>query len=142
MITKEDYVSLETAKMLKEKGYNEATTGFYSNIRGLCIGTAGLYNSIKNSFEFVSYDFRVLSETRISAPTLYEAQKWIFSKNNIFIEVSPIIPKDEQDDLEIFTVSLYYKYGINWKLAGYGNKYISYQQALNAGIQEAINLIK
>lgn len=40
MFTSGDYVSLETAKLLKEKGFDESTAGFYGGERGLCIGSS------------------------------------------------------------------------------------------------------
>lgn len=77
MFAKEDYVSYETAKILKEKGFDELTSGFYGSNRGLCSGTSLLYNSINKEVNFVDDSFRVVFESCIAAPTLYEAQKWL-----------------------------------------------------------------
>ena len=60
----EDYVSFETAKLLKEKGFNELTTKAYPYFEG----------------KDYKYD--------ISCPTLQMAMKWMREVHNIFIEVS------------------------------------------------------
>lgn len=71
MIT-EDYVSFETAKLLKEKGFNEAT--FYDyNERGI------------RWFEEVLVNHN--SQGGIACPTLQMAMKWLREVHNIHIEV-------------------------------------------------------
>ena len=60
---KEDYVSFETAKLLKEKGFNERCLKEYYNGGVLSdITIEAKYNTIDN---------------QISAPTLQMAQKWL-----------------------------------------------------------------
>ena len=73
MIT-EDYVSFETAKLLKEKGFNEP-----------CIAT---YNSVTKNFEVeeVYQDWTTRWKAYISAPTLQMAMKWLREVHNISIE--------------------------------------------------------
>lgn len=63
MIT-EDFVSFETAKLLKEKGFNELTTKAYPYFEG------------KN----YKYD--------ISCPTLQMTMKWLREKHNLFIQIT------------------------------------------------------
>ena len=69
MIT-EDYVSFETAKLLKEKGFDEYTFGYYSN--------DGLIGFME-------------VETRVSVgyqrPTLQMAMKWLREVHNIHINL-------------------------------------------------------
>lgn len=84
-MNKEDYVSLEVAKLLKEKGYpQEYNVGvlcrlqnkanpYYENIR--TITQADLENT-----------WCIFNEVY---PTLYEAQKWLREQNNIYITVFP-----------------------------------------------------
>lgn len=70
----EDYVSFETAKLLKEKGFDE---------RGLCVYT------VDNKELIVFGDWvenSCLLPHLIAAPTLQMAMKWLRVKYNIHIE--------------------------------------------------------
>ena len=69
MIT-EDYVSFETAKLLKEKGFDEYTFSCYSN-DGL-IGFMEVETRISDGYQ---------------RPTLQMAMKWLRENYNIHIEV-------------------------------------------------------
>lgn len=90
MIT-EDYVSFETAKLLKEKGFDEYC-GYYTSdgeYCGYCV-----YNHKGKSF--------------ISAPTLQMAMKWLREVHNIAIEtewehlwyayIKPMTSKPSEED--------------------------------------------
>ena len=72
MIT-EDFVSFETAKLLKEKGFDERTILSYDK-----------YGRMKNALcpFFVDVD--------IAMPTLQMAMKWLREVYNIIIDVSPL----------------------------------------------------
>lgn len=73
MIT-EDYVSFETAKLLKEKGFKGQGEHFYED------------NKITN---YINYWSRITPKQRyeaIEAPTLQMAMKWLRTKN-IFIDI-------------------------------------------------------
>ena len=72
MIT-EDYVSFETAKLLKEKGFDEYCYGYYYEPNHLRHSTFDITNS---ELESESY----------SAPTLQMAMKWLREVHNIAIE--------------------------------------------------------
>lgn len=74
MIT-EDYVSFETAKLLKEKGFNEPCLMCYTYEEKL--GNYGHYESCKNSDVF-----------SLTAPTLQMAMKWLRKEKNWYIQVS------------------------------------------------------
>ena len=72
MIT-EDYVGFETAKLLKEKGFDEATHGYYP-----IVGKA------KESFhKGAMYRWNYFSDRGIAAPTLQMATKWLRENFNI-----------------------------------------------------------
>jgi hypothetical protein len=71
----EDYVSFETAKLLKEKGFKGEGEHFYED------------NKITN---FANYWYRITSEQKykaIEAPTLQMAMKWLRDVHNICISV-------------------------------------------------------
>ena len=69
MIT-EDYVSFETAKLLKEKGFDAPTRDYYDS-EGILESTAGYYPN--------------RSDNTYSAPTLQMATKWLQEALNILV---------------------------------------------------------
>lgn len=75
MVT-EDYVSFEVAKLLKERGFNEATHGFYHNDYNgmLLVSNSSNHNGSINS---------------VAAPTLQMAMKWLREVHKIHITVYP-----------------------------------------------------
>ena len=78
----EDYVSFETAKLLKEKGFDEPCECFYdteNNDPSIVNGWMVISNSELEKREFVCY----------SAPTLQMAIKWLRENHKIQIVVSP-----------------------------------------------------
>lgn len=70
---KEDYVSFETAKLLKDKGFDEPTIGTY-NIES------------KNPILIERPIRAIHCEAIISAPTLQMAMKWLREGHNLFID--------------------------------------------------------
>ena len=80
MIT-EDYVSFETAKLLKEKGFNEPCECFYDtehNDISIVNGWMDTSNSLLEEREFLCY----------SAPTLQMAMKWLREVHSLWCEIS------------------------------------------------------
>ena len=85
MIT-EDYVSFETAKLLKEKGFNETCRAFWKVWNGetnLC------HCNSSHTFEYchnsMLEQYNDAEETNIAAPTLQMAMKWLRKEHEIFI---------------------------------------------------------
>lgn len=121
MIT-EDYVSFETAKLLKEKGFNPLESRMYYSI------TTG-----KKTTELLT--------SLIACPTLQMTMKWLREAHNICITMYPVkgkgyeaVPYDIKDDAEIILQS----FGI------YGGRIFrdSYEQACEAAIKYCLeNLI-
>lgn len=70
----EDFVSFETAKLLKEKGFDEPTIGTYYKDGTFEHLTINRWNS-----KFV---------TPISAPTLQMAMKWLREVHKIYIDIN------------------------------------------------------
>ena len=77
MIT-EDYVSFQTAKLLKEKGFDEPCQFLYFSKYKQDGDFVGNFNAKKNS---------EINEASYSAPTLQVARKWIKEKYKRHIEV-------------------------------------------------------
>lgn len=83
---KEDYVSFEVAKLLKEKGFNELCSRYYNSqfdemrtVGDICMMN---WNSISINDEFYY----------ISIPTHQVAIKWLREKYNIYICIQPDFP--------------------------------------------------
>lgn len=125
MIT-EDYVSFETAKLLKEKGFNE---------RGLCVYTV-------NSKELITFGDWVenscLLSHLIAAPTLQMAIKWLREEKGIAIVpiLSSILDsKKFLWDVKIIIANTNESYSQGWI-------YENYENAVEAAIKYClINLI-
>ena len=79
MIT-EDYVSFETAKLLKEKGFDCECRAYYTN--SVVIGEE-LHLSRNEP-----YDYNNGIYPSYSAPTLQVAMKWLRETHNIYIAVN------------------------------------------------------
>lgn len=127
-MSKEDYVSLEVANILKEKGYKELCTGCYRNDKFMNI------NSFNDADKFGG-DF-------YAAPLLYEAQKWLRETHDIHIVVSPHYSR-KYDVIEYeYRIATYFdlleKRGNRIKSKEY---YEKYEQCLNDAILEALKLI-
>lgn len=72
---KEDYVSFETAKLLKEKGFSEVE----------CQNSPHFAYNMDGQFSGPSWD------TKYNAPTLQMAMKWLREVHNIHIVIKIVI---------------------------------------------------
>ena len=125
----EDFVSFETAKLLKEKGFDEPCEGFYVN-SGVLSHT--LSNAINSKWDEEKYTIGY-----ISAPTLQMAMKWLREVHNISIE--PLVDFGSGDEYW-WTADVGYikKDGLIDELCGYN----SYEEACEAAIKYCLeNLI-
>lgn len=128
MFTKEDYVSLEVAKLLKEKGFDEPCETEMNIYLGTWVYCDYDHVGVRNSN---------LPTNKASYPTLYEAQKWIRDKHNVNIVVEPEI--DENTDKKIgYCFDLY----TDFPSVAYSGVYKTYEEALNAGILESLKLLE
>lgn len=130
---REDYVSLEVAKLLKEKGFDECCGAYYhcnwdEMTEEECFEVA-LIHVFRNSN----------NRYRIGAPTLYEAQKWL--RNNHGIAVNTYN--------RVSTKGISWSYEFNKietckSIIDRNSSFIgfdTYEEALNEGILEALKLI-
>ena len=83
----EDYVSFETAKLLKDKGFDEATNGYYNAQYDQIRTVSDMFLWHWNNEEFMK---RVSMDGAIAIPTLQMAMKWLREVHDILI----IINKD------------------------------------------------
>lgn len=121
-MNKEDYVSLEVAKLLEEKGCNLSSDRCYIGGR------------------FTESDFiEDCDDVYYSAPTLYEAQKWLREKYHIAVNIYNVLS----------TNGVAWKWEINniekcKSVIDRSESFIgfdTYEEALNAGILEALKTI-
>lgn len=118
----EELVTLKTAKLLKEKGFNEYCKNVISD-KGLMMET--IFRTSKD-----------LPKAFYSRPMQSIAQKWLRETKNLHIEIS-------------YMYGNYWIYDIltipNHDLVGLYNRpiihYNTYEEALEAGLQEALKLI-
>lgn len=85
MIT-EDYVSFETAKLLKEKGFDEATNRYYNAQYDQIRTVSDTFMWHWNDEDFME---RVLMKGAIAVPTIQMAMKWLREEKGI--AVIPVI---------------------------------------------------
>lgn len=118
MIT-EDYVSFETAKLLKEKGFDESLHYVYQpNTK------TPIYVTTPKNFNG--------GENRYSAPTLQMAMKWLREVHKIFIRVI-------QSHIEYCACEIYYGI-VNYY--NFRESFASYEEACEAAIKYCLeNLI-
>lgn len=131
-MNKGDYISLEVAKLLKEKGYDEPCLTAYDKA-----GNIGSQYTVINWNK--EYDWA------ISRPTLYEAQKWLREKYNCYVQVTHEAYKTGVNNL---VQVLFYEPNdddcwSNESTGMYGDnaEFKTYEEALNFGILEALKRI-
>ena len=141
----EDYVSFETAKLLKEKGFDgschryyrydkEDTDGngkmfmFASDLNGFCCVTNSLLN-----------DYGEKHEETVLAPTFQMAIKWLRKEHKLCVVSIPVVTDDDGDG------GCLWNYVISRKLNPLyesGSLYESPETALNDAIKYCLqNLI-
>jgi hypothetical protein len=123
----EEFITLETAKLLKEKGFKEDVFTFYE---AECVeGDLELFES----YEVENFNTR---PDRFSAPPQSIAQKWLREIKGLHIEISYLY--GDYWYYDILTIP-------NHDLVGLSDRplvhYKSYEEAMEAGILEALKLI-
>ena len=129
MIT-EDYVSFETAKLLKEKGFDENCSRSYVKDK------LAVSQGFNNSYYTTMYSDD--SYRPISAPTLQMAMKWLREVHNLYINIWAD-PKDfENNNFDIIFRAHVYDGTSN-----YGTyEFSTYEEASEAAIKYCLeNLI-
>ncbi len=128
IVMTEELVTLETAKMLKEKGFVWE-----------CERTISCDKIIRrwNHPQYISCCTEIDGElVEFLCPTLYVAQKWLRETKNLHIEISYMY--ENYWIYDILTIP-------NHDLVGLSDRpiihYKSYEEALEAGIRESLKLI-
>ena len=124
MIT-EDHVSFETAKLLKEKGFDESCWQKYDNEGCLSPNHVGYINSEKPCTDFCAL-----------APTLQMAMKWLREVHNLWLEISP-------EGKGLWYMEVYSLTDEAYIPNSNGHKIKSYEEACEAAIKYCLeNLVK
>ena len=149
MIT-EDYVSFETAKLLKEKGFDEATHQFYKAITYLGTEATNICIKLLDGIEDEPFhnsvygvDLNGEDTGEYACPTLQMAMKWLREVHKIHISVE--IGFDIDNPQYYFFVSSVCRFSD--KSGEYENpfdekEFNTYEEACEAGIRYCLeNLI-
>jgi len=137
----EIYCSFEQAKALKELGFPTILNASYS-----CYDEKGtlLHNCPLKRVEGVLFNFKTGEQTVLSsteylyAPTLSLAQKWLREEKDLFIDIYLI-----RDTIHLYSYLIYKLIGSSSTIGeGQGTDYATYEDALSAGIDKCIELLK
>lgn len=119
----EELVTLETAKLLKEKGFNEYCKDIIKEDNNRIMQS--MFRTNKN-----------LPKLCYSRPTQSIAQKWLRETKNLHIEISCMYENYWLYD--ILTIPTHDLIGLSDRPI---IRYNTYEEALEAGLQEALKLI-
>ena len=165
----EQLISFETAKLAKEKQFQEYTPYFYTEETGLCSidGDGDILNIYNNDltlkdiicdcngdFWFRGEDekFEFYEPIKYPTPTQSFLQKWLREKYKLEVHVSFNPDWEWNDKDECLCVNKGYR--VDWGFVGIWKKYetesypleksniSTYEEALEVGLQEALKLIK
>lgn len=126
----EELVTLETAKLLKEKGFNEYCKDII-NHKGIMMET--IFRTSKD-----------LPKLFYSCPIQSIAQKWLREIKGVYVWVEPVIGKRWKVSFCDFNVPTEESDWMENEISkgnGYKVYVTTYEEALEAGIQEALKLI-
>lgn len=137
-MNEKDFVTLETAKLLKEKGFNEECYAYYRN--GVLI--YAMYQDYSSINDML---YQYILNDKIYTPTLYQAQKWLRKKHNCYVQVTYEAYKTgvnylvqvlfyEPNDDDCWSDKSTGKYGDN-------AEFDSFEDALSFGILKALKRI-
>ena len=135
----ESYVSFDTAKMLKEAGFNVPCRGVYVTDR------TGYY-------EFREYDNKQTADDlcwntedgfqyEYLAPTQALAARWLREKHRIVVDVA-FIPPSVNGDVWQYFIGEMDDMVREGDFESSDRKYSTYEEAFEAGLQETIKLMK
>ena len=143
----EQLISFETAKLAKEKGFNEYSIDGY-NIDGDLMtidrsqesfffeGASRKYNNSElegyNKEYNNSYEFIIMC----IASTQSLLQKWLREKHNIHISIF------SENNKFVLLINYYNESGDEVEIWLHKGPYNTYEEALEIGLQEALKLIK
>lgn len=142
----EQYVSFETAKMLKEAGFDCKCSAYYHCKED---GRNRLYISLGCTNDDLAYNILTNFQYEYLAPTQALAAKWLRGKYGIYVSVEIMIFPIYKDGKEVGERTSWGYYLIStesgWPIGAsdsVNSEFNSYEEALEAGLQRAIEIIK
>jgi hypothetical protein len=142
-MTKEKYISLELAKLAKEKDFDIHINGYYIEY----LKTTEHYNE---GDVIVDYSYGWNSEFSISdyyamysRPTLELLKLWVMERYNVFVTSVPV----QVNGVTSFDYQLYYDFNedLDKKVDSFSNMGIlfnSYQEAIEAGLTYVLSYVR
>lgn len=129
MIT-EDYVSFETAKLLKEKGFDESCYQKYDDEGYLSFNHVGYINNEKPCDDFYAL-----------APTLQMARKWLRLKYKIDIDIVSRLSLNADDD-HCYSYYIKHQYDKYYYKTYTDGEYLEYEDAVEGALKFSLeNLV-
>lgn len=135
----DNYVTLEQAKILKEKGFHQQAWCSYVFREDWSEETYSEISDSKPLGTYSPFGCKVcMSESDIARPTLSIVHKWLIEEKKIFIDITFGIFRNEiywyssLSNLDCFKPSM---------ICDAGDKCKTYIEALSIGIDKALNLI-
>ena len=149
----EQLITFETAKLAKEKGFNELVIHYYTP-KGYCTESEGYRTEklVESNWNNGQGNYPTMpKDVSCSAPTQSLLQKWLREEHNIEVHVSfsPDWKWNDQDECLCTNMG----YRVDWGFVGIFIKYPkesyplerhgfkTYEEALEAGLQAALELI-
>ena len=137
-----DYVSYELAVKLKAAGFDEPCDHIYMRDR-----KSDTWEFADWTVEERNYNKRKRPILAISAPTLWQAQKWLRKKWGIHVDACVFSDYSTDADGNVCDRWDFWGFDLYAVVGGYrmiddDGEYDSYEQALSAGISAALELIK
>ena len=127
-MTEKDYVTEDVARKLREKGFNEKCRGYYYNGVFCFSCFHNEYNKTNNA-------------SLVSAPSLAQAARWLRDEHAIWVTAFP--EYDSLHELIVYRVRItgFWNLLENKKGELLSLWFEKYEQALNAGLKEALEMI-
>ncbi len=136
---KDQLISFETARLAKEKGFNIPILKYYRTDTLISsVGVSKTNSQLEKEFENINLDSGKTFIGVFSAPTQSLLQKWLREKYNIHIGIKPFY--DSKSKIITYATDIL-KIG---KLLAANKRLIpmnSYEEALEIGLQESLNMI-
>lgn len=133
---KEQLISFDTAKLSKEKGFNNSIYGYYIN------QNRWFFNEGENCFYDWDYEieaeveFKEATKNLIPRPSQSLLSKWLREEHNIHIEI--LLSDNQPWDKFYYRIMQIGKY---FSLSHDGIYSSSYEESLEIGLQKALELI-
>ena len=133
----EQLISFETAKLAKEKNFDESCDWVFEEdleLRRLNYYEGDGSGFVKNSE--IDSEYESFIQT---APTQSLLQKWLREEHDIHFEIKPIFEVGERRPYHISVFKNLHGKDFEYNIIGVKD---TYERALEAGLQEALKLIK